>query len=137
MSRIGNGRSEPWSLKANKNKPLTYLGCLVYIKRVESGAIAVRKLDDVMAELRRLQPELRRRYPIRRMGVFGSYVHGKQRADSDLDILVELGDGIGLMEFVGLKQELSDAIGLDVDLVSRDALKPRIGQRILAEVVML
>jgi predicted nucleotidyltransferase len=109
----------------------------VYIGPVESRAIAVRKLDDVMAELRRLQPELRRRYPIRQMGVFGSYVHGKQRADSDLDILVELGDGIGLMEFVGLKQELSDAFGLEVDLVSRDALKPRIGQRILAEVVML
>ncbi|MDE2266815.1 MAG: nucleotidyltransferase family protein [Alphaproteobacteria bacterium] len=90
-----------------------------------------------MTELRRLQPELRRRYPIRQMGVFGSYVHGRQRADSDLDILVELGDGIGLMEFVGLKQELSDAIGLEVDLVSRDALKPRVGQRILAELVML
>lgn len=97
----------------------------------------MRNLDEVMAELRRLQPELRRRYPIRQMGVFGSYVHGKQRADSGLDILVELGDGIGLMEFVGLKQELSDAVGLDVDLVSRDALKPRIGQRILSEVVML
>jgi uncharacterized protein len=71
------------------------------------------------------------------MGVFGSYVRGQQRADSDLDILVELDGGIGLMEFVGLKQELGDAIGLEVDLVSRDALKPHIGQRILSEVVML
>lgn len=97
----------------------------------------MRKLNDVLADLRRLQPDLRRRYPIRQMGVFGSYVRGNQRADSDLDVLVELGDGIGLMEFVGLKQELSDAIGVQVDLVSRDALKPRIGQRILSEVVML
>jgi hypothetical protein len=109
----------------------------VYIDNAELGLTALRKLEDVMAELRRLQPALRRRYPIRAMGVFGSYARGNPRADSDLDILVELDDGIGLMEFVGLKQELSDAIGLEVDLVSHDALKPRIGQRILSEVVML
>ena len=84
-----------------------------------------------------MQPELRRRYPIRRMGVFGSYARGTQRSDSDLDILVELGDGIGLMEFVGLKQDLCAATGIEVDLVSSDALKPRIGQRIMSEVVML
>ena len=109
----------------------------MYIDNAELGLTALRKLEDVMAELRRLQPALRRRYPIRAMGVFGSYARGNPRADSDLDILVELDDGIGLMEFVGLKQELSDAIGLEVDLVSHDALKPRIGQRILSEVVML
>jgi predicted nucleotidyltransferase len=90
-----------------------------------------------MIELRRLQPQLRQRYPIRQMGVFGSYVHGNQRSDSDLDILVELGDGIGLLELVGLKQEIGDAIGLEIDLVTKDALKPRIGQRILSEVVMV
>jgi uncharacterized protein len=97
----------------------------------------VRTLDDIINELRRLQPQLQRRYPIRQMGVFGSYVHGNQREDSDLDVLVELGDGIGLIELIGLKQELSDAIGLNVDLVIKDALKPRIGRRILSEVVML
>ena len=97
----------------------------------------MRKLDDIINELRRLQPQLKRRYPIRQMGVFGSYVHGNQREDSDLDVLVELGAGIGLIELIGLKQELSDAIGLNVDLVTKDALKPRIGRRILSEVVML
>jgi predicted nucleotidyltransferase len=97
----------------------------------------VRKLDDIINELRRLQPQLQRRYPIRQMGVFGSYVHGNQREDSDLDVLVDLGGGIGLIELIDLKQELSDAIGLNVDLVTKDALKPRIGRRILSEVVML
>ena len=97
----------------------------------------MRKLDDIINELRRLQPQLQRRYPIRQMGIFGSYVHGNQREDSDLDVLVELGGGIGLIELIGLKQELSDAIGLNVDLVTKDALKPRIGRRILSEVVML
>jgi uncharacterized protein len=98
---------------------------------------ALRTLDEVMAELRRLQPQLRQRYPIREMGVFGSWVRGTQKQDSDLDVLVELGDAVGLMELVGLKQDLSDAIGIEVDLVTKDALKQRIGPRILAEVVML
>lgn len=71
------------------------------------------------------------------MGVFGSYARGEQRDDSDLDILVELGPGIGLFGYVGLQQELSEALGLKVDLANRRTLKPRIGERILAEVRMV
>ncbi len=97
----------------------------------------MRDLDSILGDLRRLKPELERRYPVRRIGVFGSYAKGRQSEDSDLDILVDLGDGIGLMGFAGLQQELSDALGVKVDLVDRDALKPRIGKRILSEVVML
>jgi hypothetical protein len=94
-------------------------------------------LDEILNKLRGLQPELRRRYPIIRMGVFGSYVRGTPRADSDLDVLVELGDGIGLIDFIGLKQDLGDATGIKIDLVSSDALKPHIGRRIMSEAVML
>jgi hypothetical protein len=97
----------------------------------------MRSLNDVMAQLRQLQPELRRRYPIRHMGVFGSFVHGNQRQDSDLDVLVEMENPVGLLELVGLKQELGDAMGIEVDLVMKEGLKRRIGQKILSEVVML
>lgn len=97
----------------------------------------MRKLDDIIGELRRLQPGLSRRYPIRAMGVFGSYARGEQTASSDLDVLVEMGGAIGMIDFVGLQQDLSDALGVKVDLVTKDALKPRIGKRILSEVVML
>lgn len=97
----------------------------------------MRNLNDIMTQLRLLQPELRRRYPIRQMGIFGSYVRGEQTENSDLDVLVDLRAGLGLMELVGLQQDLSDALGVNVDLVMKDALKPRLGQRILAEVVML
>lgn len=94
----------------------------------------MRTLDDIMSQLRALQPDLKRRYPIREMGVFGSYVRGEQRDDSDLDVLVDLGDGITLIDYVGLQFELSDALGLKVDLANKKTLKRRIGQRILAEV---
>ena len=99
--------------------------------------VAMRRLDDIIADLRRLRPSLSQRYPIRGIGVFGSYVRGEQKPGSDLDVLVELDGSVGLIEFVGLKQDLSDAMGIDVDLVAKDALKPRIGRRILAEVVMV
>lgn len=97
----------------------------------------MRKLDDIIGELQRLQPGLSRRYPIRAIGIFGSYARGEQTASSDLDVLVEMGGAIGMLDFVGLQQDLSDALGVKVDLVTKDALKPRIGKRILSEVVML
>ena len=97
----------------------------------------MKTLDDVIAQLRRMEPDLRRRYPIRELGIFGSYAHGRQTEDSDLDVVVDLADGIGLLDLAGLQHELSDALGLKVDLVMKDALKRGIAQRILSEAVML
>jgi uncharacterized protein len=97
----------------------------------------MQQFDDIMAHLRALQPELRRRYPIRAMGVFGSYARGEQTPDSDLDILVDLGEGMTLPDYAGLQMELSAALGLKVDLANKEALKRRIGGRILTEVKMM
>ncbi|WP_448192488.1 nucleotidyltransferase family protein [Azospirillum sp. sgz301742] len=97
----------------------------------------MRKLDSIIDQLQAMQPALRRRYPIRGMGVFGSYVRGEQREDSDLDVLVEIGEGMTLPDYVGLQMELSDALGIRVDLADKASLRRRIGQRILAEVRML
>lgn len=97
----------------------------------------MRSLDSILTQLRALQPDLRRRYPIRWMGVCGSYVRGEQRDDSDVDVLVELGDGMDLIAYAGLQLELSDALGLPVDLVEREALRPRLAPQVLSEVVPL
>jgi predicted nucleotidyltransferase len=97
----------------------------------------MKTLDEVIAQLRRMQPDLRRRYPIREMGVFGSYARGQQTGGSDVDVVVDLGEGVGLLELAGLQQDLSDALGVKVDLVMKDALKRGIARRILSEAVML
>ena len=94
-------------------------------------------LDRILAQLRAAQPELRRRYPIRSMRVFGSYARGEQRDDSDVDVLVELGDDMDLIAYTGLQLELSDALGLHVDLVEREALRPRLASQVLSELVLL
>jgi len=93
-------------------------------------------LNAILGILRRHLPELRERYGVRTLGVFGSYVRGEQRGRSDLDILVEFGDKpVTLFDFVALEQELSRLLGVSVDLVERQALKPGIGRSILEEVV--
>ena len=82
-------------------------------------------------------PKLIQEYNISYLGIFGSYIHGEQKEDSDLDILVEFSKEPDLLEFIGLKQELSEILGVEVDLVMKSVLKPRIGKRILEEVVQV
>jgi len=95
------------------------------------------RLEQLLATLRAKLPELRRLYGVRTMGVFGSYVRGSQNPDSDLDVLVEFSRTPSLLDFVGLEQELSEMLGVKVDLVMKSALKHAIGERIMQEVVAL
>jgi len=87
--------------------------------------------------LREHRSDLAQRYNIASLGIFGSYVRNEQRDGSDLDILVSFIEAPGLFKLVELQDELSELLGLSVDLVVRSELRPRIGQRILAEVVEL
>jgi hypothetical protein len=87
--------------------------------------------------LREHLPDLRERYQIRALGVFGSYVCNEQRPDSDLDVLVEFDDVPSLLTYVGIQIELSELLGVEVDIAHRSALKPTIGRYILQEVVWL
>jgi uncharacterized protein len=85
--------------------------------------------------LREHLPFLAAHYRVASLGLFGSYLHGTQRCDSDLDILVSFDETPSLLRLIELENHLSDQLGVKVDLVLREALKPRIGERILREVV--
>ena len=79
-------------------------------------------------------------YHISEIGIFGSYVRGEQTPKSDIDILVMFTDYkkvIGLYGYIEFEDYLSNLLGVKVDLVERDALKPYIGMHILSEVVYL
>ncbi|MFO1152870.1 MAG: nucleotidyltransferase family protein [Rhodospirillales bacterium] len=95
----------------------------------------MKDLRPILAALRAIEAEVR--YPIRQIGIFGSYARGEQRPDSDLDLIVDLGPGLTLIDLAHLEDELSDRLGMPVELTIKDALNPRIGKRILAEAVML
>ena len=92
-------------------------------------------LTEVKKVIRRYKKELRRRYGVKEIGIFGSLVWGKVKKNSDVDLLVEFEKPIGFFKFLELEEHLSHLIGRKVDLVSRKALKPHIGRYILEEVV--
>jgi uncharacterized protein len=95
-------------------------------------------LDRIIHTLKAMLPELRDRYGVIALGVFGSYVRGEQTPTSDLDLLVEFDQRpLTLLQFIALEYELSDRLSVKVDLVMKTALRPRIGERILQEVVYL
>ena len=89
--------------------------------------------DEILATLRVALPGLRQRWPIRSLAIFGSVARGTASAKSDLDVLVEFERPLALSEFLALE----DALSALVDLVTRDALKPYIGRRVLDEAVHL
>ena len=68
------------------------------------------------------------------IGIFGSYLRGKESEKSDVDVLVEFYTPIG-WEFIDLKEFLEQILGKEVDLVTRRALKPQLKDKILEEVV--
>ena len=84
--------------------------------------------------MRQHLPELRERYGVRALWLFGSHVRKEQRKTSDLDILVEFDRVPSLLEFVRLERHLGEVVGKRVDLVMKSALKPAIGRHILAEI---
>ena len=99
----------------------------------------MKKIEEIKKILEVHKEELRRRYGIKEIGIFGSYVRGEEREDSDLDLLIEFEEGtkIGLLEFIKVENQLSDLLGVKVELVEKSALKPRIGRHILKEVIYL
>ena len=69
--------------------------------------------------------------------VFGSFSRGEDKPESDLDLLVRYKENVSLLDVSGLKFELEELLGIKVDLVSKDYLKPRIKKRILQESVRI
>jgi len=105
--------------------------------RPQSGGEGMRTLDEIKNILAQHKKELADRYKVKEIGIFGSYVRGEQRGKSDVDILVEFEEPIGLFEFIDLEEYLKNLLGIKVDLVSKKALKPHIGEYILKEAIYL
>lgn len=97
----------------------------------------MKKLKEIKKILAEHKPEIQRKFKVKEIGIFGSFVRGKHNKKSDIDILVEFAEPIGLFEFMDLEDYLKKIFGVKVDLVSKKALKPRIGEYILKEVIYI
>jgi predicted nucleotidyltransferase len=92
-------------------------------------------LDEILSMLRQLLPYISQKFEVASIEIFGSYVRSQQDINSDLDLLVTFSKVPTLLKFLELKNFLSDKLQVNVDLVMRDSLKPRIGQNIINETV--
>jgi len=79
-------------------------------------------------------PELRETYKVSKIGVFGSFARGEALESSDIDILVEFSQRVGMFHFIDLQDRLSQILNRRIDLTTTDALHPVIKKQILQEV---
>lgn len=94
----------------------------------------MKTMDEIRIRIALLKPELNRRFKVNKIGIFGSYVRGEEREDSDVDILIELEEPIGL-DLVELIFYLERELDMKVDLVTTKSLRPEFESQILNEVV--
>ena len=77
------------------------------------------------------------RYGAKRAGLFGSFVRGGMKKDSDIDVLVEIEQDISLLDFVGIKLEMEQVLRRKIDLVEYSTIKPLLKEKILSEQVVI
>ena len=97
----------------------------------------MKTLEEIKSTLEMLKPTLKERFGVETIGVFGSYTRGEQTKKSDIDILVVFSKDaqVGFFKFLELEEFLTKKLGVKVDLVTKNALKPFIKDRVLRETV--
>lgn len=97
------------------------------------------KTNKKMKEIEKLKPriiKILKGYNIKKAGIFGSYARGEQKKNSDIDILIERPNGMGL-EFVGMQLELEDKLKKKVHLVTYKYIHPGLKENILKDEVRI
>jgi predicted nucleotidyltransferase len=95
----------------------------------------MRTLEEIKEILKKQKPAIRKKYGVRKIGIFGSYVRGEQKKKSDVDVLVEFEKPISLLKLVNLENFLADLIETKVDVVPKEDIRYELKERILKEVV--
>ena len=91
---------------------------------------------DALALLRQAEPALKKQFGVAKIGIFGSYIRGEERPDSDVDVLVSFRKGEETFDnYMDCKFYLEDLFGRKVDLVMKGAIKKRLRPYIISEVV--
>jgi predicted nucleotidyltransferase len=91
------------------------------------------QIEQIKSILKNELPDLKAKYHINSLDIFGSYLRNENNSESDIDILVSFSEAPSLFKFIELEDYLSNLLGIKADLVMKSALKPFIGQKILSE----
>ena len=93
----------------------------------------MKNIKEIVEILDSVKVDLIKKYKVKEIGIFGSYVKNNQNTNSDIDILVDFYEPITFFKFLELEEYLENILQIKVDLVSKKALKPFIGKNILQE----
>ena len=107
------------------------------ITLVPVGSQARKTLVEIQTVLLELKPLLQKQYRVTTLGIFGSYARHEQRWDSDVDILIDYVQAPSLVKVVQLRDDLSERLGLKVDVVTMNGLRADIKDQVLSDVVYL
>ena len=97
----------------------------------------MKKLKQIQSVLASSKAELRKRYKVRELGIFGSYSRGEQKKSSDVDILVKFNPNATLFDFVGLGNYLEEKLKIKVDVVSERGIRPELRSNIIKGVLKI
>ena len=96
----------------------------------------MKKRNVPLALLRHHEAEIKKLFGVKQIGIFGSFVRGEEKPESDVDVLVEFWEGEKTFDhYMDLKFYLEDLFRRKVDLVMKGAIKPRLREPILSEVI--
>ena len=95
----------------------------------------MRSLKEVEDVLRENKKELKRRFGVSKIGIFGSYASGKANNHSDIDILVDIERPSGIFELMELQDYLAKLLGRKIDITTSGSLKQLIKKEILSQTV--
>ncbi|MBN2035168.1 MAG: nucleotidyltransferase family protein [Chitinispirillaceae bacterium] len=95
----------------------------------------MKTLEEIRVILHEHADELRERYHITNLAVFGSVARGEATEKSDVDVLADCASGMGLFELCSAENHLCDILGMEVDLVPRKGIRHEFRERILDEAV--
>jgi len=130
-------------LKVKKKR--VYLGAdltkdeLSYKEREADKSILSEKIEKNIKKIKPIIIKVLKKYKIERAGIFGSYAHGEEKKNSDIDLLIShpkspKGQGFG---FVSIEYDLKFALKKKVDLVTYKSLSPYLKERILSEEIRI
>jgi len=103
----------------------------------KSKYIEMKKGKISIEEIKQKIIPILQKYGVKKAGLFGSFIRGEMKRNSDIDILVKIDKDISLLDFVGLKLEIEEALRKKVDLVEYNTIKPLLKERILKEQVVI
>lgn len=91
--------------------------------------------NQIIKKLNSEMPEIKEKYHVKKLGIFGSVARAEHKKNSDIDIIVEFSMPVGFFEFIKLENYLSRKLGKKVDLTTKKAIKPIIKKDILKEII--